>query len=112
MLRHLKAADFVNLIEGAELPAKHQAHIDTCARCRATWESMRSVHAEITSVEMDIPEPDWAHFRSSVRDALLSRSIQRQTAVRRLTGWAIRPGFAWALSLLMAVGITTMTVLW
>jgi hypothetical protein len=63
-------------------------------------------------MEADIPEPDWAHFRSSVRDELLSRSIQRQTAVRRWTGWTIRPAAVWALSVFMAVGITTLTVLW
>ena len=73
---------------------------------------MKSVHAEMSSMESDIPEPDWSQFRSSVRDELLSRSIQRQTAVRRWTGWAVRPAVAWALSLLMAVGITTVTVLW
>src|SRR5436190_1262261 len=112
MFGHLKAADFVNLMEGAELPAEHRSHIDACPRCRATWESMRSVHSEINSMETDIPEPDWAHFRSSVRDELLSRSIQRQSTVRRWTGWAIRPATAWALSLLMAVGITTVTVVW
>src|SRR5262249_8771755 len=112
MLGHLKAEDFVNLIEGAELPATHKTHIDSCARCRGTWESMRTVHAEITSMETDIPEPDWTQFRSSVRDELLSRSIQRESAVRRWTGWAIRPAVAWALSMLMAVGITTVTVLW
>ena len=112
MFGHLKAADFVNLMEGAELPAQHRSHIDACPRCRATWESMRSVHSEISSMESDIPEPDWTHFRSSVRDELLARSIQRQSAVRRWTGWAIRPATAWALSLFMAVGITTVTVLW
>ncbi len=112
MFSHLKSEDFINLMEGAELPAKHKNHIDTCVRCRATWESMRSVHAEMTSMETDIPEPDWGHFRSSVRDQLLSRSIQRQSAVRRWTGWAIRPAAPWALSLLMAVGVTTVTVLW
>jgi hypothetical protein len=112
MLGHLKAEDFVNLIEGAELPATHKAHIDSCARCRGTWESMRTVHAEITSMETDIPEPDWTQFRSSVRDELLSRSIQRESTVRRWTGWAIRPAVAWALSMLMAIGITTVTVLW
>src|SRR5262249_53469327 len=95
-----------------ELPATHRNHIDSCPRCRATWESMRSVHSEISAPESDIPEPDWAHFRSSVRDELLSRSIQRQTTVRRWTGWAIRPAAAWALSLFMAVGVTTVTVVW
>ncbi len=112
MLGHLKAEDFVNLVEGMDLPAKHKLHIDECPRCRATLESMRSVQAEMASMDADIPEPDWMEFRSSVRDELLSRSIQRQTVVRRWTGWAIRPAVAWALSLLMAVGITTVTLLW
>jgi len=63
-------------------------------------------------MESEIPEPDWALFRSSVRDELLSRSIQRESSMRRWTGWSVRPALAWALSLLMAVGITTVTVLW
>jgi len=112
MFGHLKAEDFVNLMEGAELPEKHRSHINACPRCRSTWESMRSVHAEMASMETDIPEPDWEQFRSSVRDEMLSRSIQRESAVRRWTGWAIRPAAAWALSMVMAVGITTVTVLW
>ena len=112
MFGHLKSKDFVNLLEGVELSARHKDHIDACAECRATWESMRSVQAGISSLETDIPEPDWMQFRSSVRDELLSRSVQRQTAVRRWTGWSIRPAVAWALSLLMAVGITTAALFW
>ena len=42
----------------------------------------------------------------------LSRSIQRDTVVRRWTGWAVRPTVAWALSLLMAVGVTAVTLVW
>jgi len=112
MLGHLKAEDFVNLLEGLVLPAKRMQHLDECSRCRATWESMRPIHSEMTSMETQIPEPDWDHFRSSVRDELLSRSIKRESSMRRWTGWALRPSVAWALSLLMAVGITTVTVLW
>jgi len=112
MFGHLKAEDFINLIESAELPAKHRSHIETCAECRSTWESIRSVHAEVEALETEVPEPDWIRFRSSVRDELLSRSIQRQTAVRRWTGWAIRPASAWALSIVVVVGLTTATFLW
>jgi hypothetical protein len=112
MLGHLKAEDFVNLMEGVDPPSRHRAHLDGCAQCRTTWESMQSVHAEISSMESDIPEPDWSQFRASVRDELLSRSVQRQSAMRRWTGWTIRPAVAWALSVVMAVGITTMMVLW
>jgi hypothetical protein len=112
VLGHLKAEDFVNLMEGAELSLKQRKHIGECSRCHATWEYMRSAHSEMSSLETDIPEPDWSSFRSSVRDELLSRSIQRQSTVRRWTGWAIRPATAWALSLLLAIGVTTVTVLW
>ena len=79
MFGHLKPGEFVNLIEGGELAAQHRSHIDTCARCRATWQSLQSVHAEITSMETDIPEPDWVYFRSSVRDRLLSRSAESKS---------------------------------
>src|SRR5437879_1413702 len=112
MFGHLKARDFVNLMEGIDLPSRLRSHVDTCARCRANWQSLESLHAEVNSMEDEIPEPDWAQFRSSVRDRLLSRSIHRETAVRRWTGWAIRPGMAWALSLLLVVGLTTVAVVW
>jgi hypothetical protein len=112
MFGHLKAEDFVNLMEGADISAKHLQHLERCPRCRATSESLTSVHAEITSLETDIAEPDWEQFRSSVRNQLLSRSVQRDSVVRRWTGWAVRPTVAWALSLLMAVGITAVTLVW
>jgi hypothetical protein len=116
MFGHLKARDFVNLMEGVSLPAEYRSHLDVCARCQATWKSLESVHAEISSaastIDDEIPEPDWLQFRSSVRDRVLSRSIQRETAVRRWTGWAIRPAMAWALSLFLVVGLTTVAIIW
>ncbi len=113
MFGHLKAKDFVNLIEGIGHPAaEHSSHLESCARCRATWKSLESLHAQVSSMDDEVPEPDWEQFRSSVRDRLLSRSIQRETAVRRWTGWAIRPGMAWALSLLFVAGLTVLTVVW
>lgn len=112
MFGHLKAEEFVNLIEGIELSAKRRSHLDSCGRCSATWTSMLAVHAGISSLDADIPEPDWAQFRSSVRDQLLSRSAQRASALRRWTGWPIRPAMAWGLSLLVAVGVTTGAFLW
>jgi len=112
MFGHLKAKDFVNLMEGIELPAKYRSHLEACSQCQAAWRSIESIHTELGSLDSGIPEPDWTEFRSSVRDRLLSRSIQRETAVRRWTGWAIRPAMAWALSLLLIVGLTTVIVLW
>jgi anti-sigma factor RsiW len=113
MFGHLKAKDFVNLIEGISRPAaKHSSHLESCARCRARWKSLESLHAQVSSMDDEIPEPEWDQFRSSVRDRLLSRSIQRESAVRRWTGWAIRPAMAWALSFLFVAGLTVLTVVW
>ena len=112
MFGHLQAEDFVNRMEGTEMPAKQKEHLDSCARCRATWQSLAAVHTEVGFLDSGIPEPDWVEFRSSVRDRLLSRSIQRESAMRRWTGWAIRPSMAWAISLFLAVGVTTGIFLW
>jgi hypothetical protein len=112
MFGHLKAEEFVNLMEGAELPSKRRAHLDACPRCTATWTAMPAMHDDVSSLDAGIPEPDWPEFRSSVRDELLSRSVQRSSAVRRWTGWPMRPAAAWALSVLIAVGITSGAFLW
>ena len=106
MLGHLKAEEFINLIEGGVISAGHRTHMDACAQCRETMKSLRSLYSNVTTLGDDIPEPDWSEFRTSVRDEMLSRSVQRQTAVRRWTGWSLRPAFAWSLSILFAVGIT------
>jgi hypothetical protein len=66
----------------------------------------------VTSMDAGMSEPDWEQFRSSVRDQLLSRSVQRDSTMRRWTGWAIRPAMAWVLSLVLAVGIPTGALLW
>jgi hypothetical protein len=112
MFGHLKPEEFVNMMESEEVPARRRAHIESCASCRKTWESLKPVHSEFTSMDEDILEPDWSQFRSSVRDQLLSRSVQRQSTMRRWTGWAVRPAMAWVLSLLLAVGIPTGALLW
>jgi len=112
MFGHLKSEDFVNLIESSEAPAKWRWHIDSCHRCRATWETLSAVHVEITSVGEDIPEPDWAAFRSSVRDKLFARSVQREASMRRWTGWLMRPSAVSTLSLMLALGISTGAFLW
>ena len=112
MFGHLKSEDFVNLMESSEVPAQWRRHLDSCHRCRTTWESLSAVHAEINSVDEDIPEPDWAAFRSSVRDQLFARSVQREASKRRWTRWVMRPSAVWALSVMLAVGIPTGALFW
>lgn len=112
MFSHIKAEEFVNLLEGMPLSANRTAHLGKCARCSETWASMRAIHAEVATLDSDILEPDWSDFRFSVRNELLSRSVQRSSAVRRWTGWPIRPAAAWAVSLLLAVGLTSGALMW
>jgi hypothetical protein len=113
MFGHLKPEDFLNWMESGEVPAVHRMHLDSCARCRETWDSLPPLHAEMTSLDSEIPQPDWARFRSSVRDELLSRSIKRQSGWQAWTsGWNVRPGLAWALSLLLAVAIPSGAFFW
>jgi len=112
MFGHLKSKDFGNLMESSEAPAQWRRHFDSCCQCRETWEALSAVHAEITSLDEDIPEPDWAAFRSSVRNQLLARSVQREASRRHWKGWVMRPSAVWALSLMLAVGIPTGALLW
>jgi hypothetical protein len=112
MFGHLKAEEFVDLVEGAELTPERRAHLNSCSRCSAEWKSLAPVHAEFSALDNEVPEADWEQFRNSVRNELLSRSVQRASAVRRWTGWPIRPAMAWGLSLVFAVAVTTGGFLW
>ena len=112
MFGHLKAEEFVDLVEGAELTPERRAHMDSCSRCIAEWKSLEPVHAEFSALDSEVPKADWEQFRNSVRNELLSRSVQRASAVRRWTGWPIRPAMAWGLSVVFAVAVTTGGFLW
>ena len=115
MFGHLKNEELLLLMEGSDQPANRRAHLDACPRCNATRKSLQAAQSEFSTLDDDIVEPDWTEFRSSVRDRLLSRSVQRAVAVRRWTGWTgwpIRPAAAFALSLLIVVGATTGAFFW
>ena len=113
MLGHLKAEEFINLIEGVELPAKRRAHLDACARCAGTLASARSVRSQMTAEsDPSIPEPDWSEFRSDVRDAMLSRAVQRQSSARRWMAWPAQPAMAWSLSVVFVAGLTAGMFIW
>jgi len=71
---------------------------------RKSEELLNRIRSEMAAMDDDIPEPDWTEFRASVRDKLLSRSVQRTSEVRH---WKL----AWAFSLMALVGVTT-SILW
>ena len=111
MFGHLKAEDFTNLLDGAELTDRLQAHLQSCAHCLKTFESVQKVRNQIEEMRMEsaeeyIPEPDWMEFREDVRNGLLSRSVKRDNATRSWfgkLGW--QPAMAWGVSMLLVVGL-------
>jgi len=112
MFGHLNAEEFMDLIETGSIAADRQKHLSSCASCQRRLQSSIAAYHSLAVGERDIPEPDWADFRNSVRTSLLSRSVQRESAIRRWTGWSIRPAMAWALGLVICVCLGAGGFLW
>jgi hypothetical protein len=112
MFEHLQAEEFVNLIENDAISAQRRAHVESCARCRQTWKSLQRMYTNVSTLEDDVLEPDWSEFRDSVRDAMLSRAVRRQTAGRRWALWPLQPAAVWAFSLFMGVGVVVGAFVW
>src|ERR1044071_1892899 len=106
MLGHLKAEEFISMIDGVRLSQGRHVHLESCRACAEKLQSIRSIHGFLANEDDAIPEPEWDQFRESVRVELLSRSVKRDSVVRRWTGWPIRPAVAWGFSfvLLICVG--------
>jgi hypothetical protein len=95
---HLSAEDFTNLLEGTSVPESRRVHLQSCDRCRqrfaATQEMRSQIEAMTTQNDEYIPEPEWSEFRSDVRNALLSRSVKRESASRSWIGaFGLKPVF-------------------
>ncbi len=112
MWGHLKAEEFITLIEGGSLTSRSRAHLEACPQCQKSKESVEGAYTMVANTDASVPEPDWSEFRTSVRDEMLSRSVQRQTAIRRWTGWSLRPALAWSLTIMIAVGVTAGAFIW
>jgi hypothetical protein len=118
MFGHLKAEDFIGLIEGGEAALKnsrHQFHLRSCARCTEAFVSAQEFHAELAKSvmdEQDIPEPDWFQFRADVRNAMLSRAAQRQSKASFWSGWLLKPAMTWGLAVAFAAGLSAGLLVW
>ena len=115
MFGHLKAEDFMNLIEGGDMPLKERSHLQACVQCSEALDSARSFHAEVAKSAMndeEIPEPDWFQFRADVRNSMLSRAAQRQAKTSTWSGWMLRPAMTWGLAVAFAAGLSAGLVIW
>jgi anti-sigma factor RsiW len=112
MFGHLKNEEFMEIIESDSASTEQKAHLDSCPECASNLKSTASIHSGFFAMEADIPEPNWDDFRFAVRNGLLSRSIQRQSVVRRWTGWPLRSSLAAALSLVIVAALSLGGFLW
>jgi hypothetical protein len=117
MLGHLKGSEFVDVLDGIEIAAKRTRHLESCAACRDTLATLGEVHddvaaADVNPLDHEMAQVDWDGLRSSVRDGLLSRSVERSSRVRRWTGMAMKPAAAWSLGLVLLVSAMTVSGFW
>lgn len=109
MFGHLKAHEFMNVVDGGELPENRRAHLRQCETCASTLGSVKELQSDMrmsAADEAPVLEPEWQTFRSGVRNRLLSRAVKRESESRRWTGWMFRPAMAWSLSVVFILGLT------
>jgi len=111
MFGHLKPEEFMDAMDGVSLPAAGRSHLNACPTCAAQLRSIEAIGAGL-AMEDNITEPDWADFRGAVRLELLSRSIKRDSTVRRWTGWPVRSAVAWGLSFVLMICLGTGAFVW
>ncbi len=115
--RHLRAEEFMTLLDGLDLGEDRRTHVAECVQCRTTLASITELGQDISEsegVDADatdaaVANADWIRLRSSVRDRLLARAVKRDSVLQRWTGWTGLPTPVWSLALLalvtgMAVG--------
>ena len=116
LLGHLSAEDFTNLLEGAVVPESRRFHLQSCARCSERFSEIQKMRRQIEDAAANsdefIPEPDWSEFRSDVRNALLSRSIQREASAKRWFGLGLKPAMAFGFSAVLVMGLVWTGVVW
>jgi len=92
-MKHLSREELIDSLEQT-LPAAREAHMDSCATCRAERESLRRVLERVVAV--DVPEPSplfWEHFSAHVRDRVAHQPPPRPSA---WPAWATLPVSRWS----------------
>ena len=99
-MSHLSRDERLIALDDALDPAR-QAHLASCATCRAEVEALASVVARVKAV--DVPEPSplfWDHLATRVGDA-----IAREPAPERARWWAPRPAWGVAAAALILAAV-------
>ena len=104
-MTHLSRTEFVDLIESS-LPAERVRHLESCARCRAEADALRS--ARLVALDDGSPEPSplfWTHFAARVSDA-----VRNEPAPMAPARWLRAPMVTWATAATVAALVIATTV--
>lgn len=107
---HILLSDYVDGTLAASDRARLEAHLSTCAACRAEAEDFGAIRAAARGLERHVPPPHVWRRLSVALDKERARPSLRNLA-RRLQAGAIWRPVAVAAALLLAVGATSW-VLW
>jgi hypothetical protein len=102
-MKHLSRDELIDSLDGT-LPPAREAHVDSCATCRAERASLQQVLHRVAAVEVPEPSPlFWEHFGARIREAV---ALQPQPAASRWTPSA----WSWDAWPRWAVGMATLVV--
>jgi len=110
MFGHLKAEDFMNLMDGTPLDERKALHAKACSRCAEQLRSVQAIRGQVSTMaafeDEYVPEPEWLEFRDGVRNSLLSRSVKRDRTRTWILGSSWKPAAAWGVSMLLVLSVS------
>ena len=106
-MKHLNAAEFVDLIESSPALAPDRIrHVETCDKCRAEARTLREMRDAATEDGEAEPSPlFWNHFAARV-----SAAVRNEPAPAAVTPWFRRPVMTWATAASIVTLIAAITI--
>jgi hypothetical protein len=104
-VRHLSAAQLLDLVEGAADERSH-THLASCRDCRAQLDDARAAATLARGVEVPEPSPlFWDHLSSRVHDAVAAERAHGTASRTWWMPWRVAAALS-AAALVIAVGLT------
>ena len=114
--RHLRASEFIDLLEDGRLGPRRQAHLDGCASCQARAAAIAPLYEDVTDAEdtarSTAGSVDFEAIREGVRDALLSRAVKRAVRIQPWTPRIFSTGAARGLAFAVFVFVIGSGAYW
>jgi hypothetical protein len=105
-VRHLSAAQLLDLVEGGADPRSHQ-HLASCSDCRTQLDDVRAAAALVRGVALPEPSPlFWDHLSARVHDAVAAERAHAVSSRAPWMRWSVAATLG-AAALVVAVGLTS-----